>query len=393
MDLLELATKLVSFNTVSHESSTVDMADFISNYLEGLGCKITQYPYSTSDATLKKVNLAAKIGGDESELAFAGHMDTVPIKKSENSEKDENPSRDPLELTLAGNNYYARGITDMKLFLAIAIKAAEALRSKQFKKPFALYFTSDEEVGCLGARKLVKENDFIIAKKVLIGEPTQLIPIYAHKGYIYATIEIFGKRGHSYDPRSGKSVIPALMETLEKLSSLESRFNQIRNPIFNPPYPTINIGRIDTDEVRHNKTIMAVKNTILGYCKLEIEIRYLPEQDASQVFNVMEDLVAVEHGEVTVKASLARNFTPPMNTPADSRFVKLIEDISGQKPDTVCYNTEGGVFNANGAQTVIFGPGSITHAHKPDEFIEKKYFEKSVVNMYSEIIREICCKG
>lgn len=148
MELLELATRLISYNTVTQESSTVEIANFIGNYLESAGFKVDHYPYinENEDPSLRKVNLIARKGGEESFLALSGHMDTVTFNG-----KWDQLICDPLDLVLSKGRYYARGITDMKLFIAIAMKAGEAIASHELKRPFALCFTSDEEVGCLGA--------------------------------------------------------------------------------------------------------------------------------------------------------------------------------------------------------------------------------------------------
>lgn len=188
MKLMEIAEKLVSFNTVSQESSTKPIADFISEQLERGGFLIKRYSYFNEE--LEKVNIIAIKGShdiSESKLAFAGHMDTVKFARKK-------WRADPLKLISAksersGVIYTGLGIADMKLFLAISIKAGSEINKKELKRPFSLIFTSDEEVGCLGAKKLIQNNiklpDFIV-----IGEPTKLVPINLHKGYMYIKIEI-----------------------------------------------------------------------------------------------------------------------------------------------------------------------------------------------------------
>lgn len=396
MELLDLAKKLVRFNTVTNGSSTESMANFVSSYLENAGFRIELYPYVNETDGLKKVNLIARKGRGNSRLAFSGHMDTVGFEGS----WDEKRFGDPLELTfrkiqsVPGGVYCARGIADMKLFLAAAIKAGEAIEEKDLRHSFAICFTSDEEVGCLGARKLVKTGVHI-ADYIIVGEPTEMIPVYAHKGYVYPCFELFGKKGHSSDPRNGISVIPALVEALKKISDLERRLKGIKDSRFNPPYPTLNIGVVSTngqyDEGNKKVKVVSSKNMLAEYCRLEMEIRTIPGQDSDETLNIVNELIGAKIGEVNVKFIKMRRPTPSMETERASLIVKAVEEIAGAKAITVAYNTEAGIFNKGGAQSIVWGPGSIAQAHTNKEFVEAKYFQPEIVNMYVETIRKICC--
>ena len=396
MNLLDLTKKLVEFNTVTSGSSTQDMADFISNYLESSGFKIETYPYVNESDGLKKVNLIARKGEGESKLALSGHMDTVGIKGN----WDEEFFGNPLELTFRKTQdypkgiYCARGVADMKLFLAIAMKAGEAIEAKDLKHSFAICFTSDEEVGCLGARMLIKAGTRI-ADYIIVGEPTEMIPVYAHKGYVYPFLELTGREGHSSDPHNGVSVIPALAEVLKRISDLEKKLKGIKDYRFKPPYPTLNIGVILTDGQYDdgNKKIQVIssKNVLARYCRLEMEIRTVPGQDSDEVLSVLNELIGAKIGEVNVKFRKTRRPTPPMETQIDCHIVKVAEEIAGKKAVTVAYNTEAGVFNKGGAQSIVWGPGSIAQAHTNQEFVEPKYFKPEIVDMYINTIRRICC--
>lgn len=378
MELVELTKKLVGFNTVSQESSTKDIADFISNYCESVGFKVEQYPYQNQ--RLEKINLIARKGGQESELALSGHMDTVRFDPSQ-------WHSDPITLTLKGDKYVGMGVADMKLFLAIAIKAGEQISEAQLNKPFALCFTSDEEVGCLGVRKLMREGVFV-AHSIIIGEPTEWIPIYLHKGYIYASVELKGKRGHSSDPRQGKSVIDlALVPVLNRLAEFKRRLESIVDARFNPPFPTMNIGVITTGEG-------AAKNIIPDYCRLEFDIRPIPGQDIEEMFTVLTQTISHCIDDIDgIQASMRYNRAPTvaMETAKNAPVVQLTEQLSGREAQSVCFNTEGGVFNASGSQSVIWGPASISQAHKPNEFAHIRWFQQKIVDTYIELIRRMCC--
>lgn len=396
MNLLDLTKKLVGFNTATNGSGTQDMAHFISNYLESSGFGIELYSYVNETDGLKKVNLIARKGRGDSRLALSGHMDTVGFKGS----WDEKHFGDPLELTFRRTQnfplgiYCARGIADMKLFLAIAMKAGEAIKAEDLKHSFALCFTSDEEVGCLGARKLIKTGTHI-ADYIIVGEPTEMIPIYAHKGYVYPCFELFGKKGHSSDPRNGISVIPALAEALKRISDLEKRLKGIIDNRFNPPYPTLNVGVISTngqyDSGNKKIQVISSKNMLAEYCRLEMEVRTIPGQDSDETLNIINQLIGLKIGEVNVKFIKMRRPTPPMETQPDSLIVKVAEEIADKKAITVAYNTEAGIFNKGGAQSIVWGPGSIAQAHTNNEFVEPKYLQPEVVDMYIRVIRKICC--
>jgi len=395
MELMELAEKLVGFDTVTRESSTMQIADFISNYLEGAGFKIERYPYVNETEGLKKINVIARKGEGKTKLALSGHMDTMGHKGNWNDALSA-----PLELNFRKTNdapngaYFARGIADMKLFLAIAMKAGEATDAKELKQPFALYFTSDEEVGCLGARRLIKDAKQL-ADYIIIGEPTELVPVYAHKGYIYPYIELLGKTAHSSNPDNGVSVVPALMEVLKKVSDFEERLKTINDEMFSPPYPTLNLGVITTngkyDLGGKMENVISSKNNLAGFCQLELEIRTVPDQDAEEIERIFKDLIGSKFGKVKIRFKKKRKPSPSMKTPIDSPLVRIAQEITGKTPITAPYNTEGGVFNKIGAHTIVLGPGRIKQAHTKEEFVEPKFFQPEIVDLYTRIIRRLCC--
>ncbi|MFH1188297.1 MAG: acetylornithine deacetylase [bacterium] len=380
MELQDLAGRLIGFNTVSPESSTVEMADFISNYLEPLGFTIERYPYISRGT--RQVNLVARKGGEKSFLALAGHMDTVPFQAS-----DWSMTRDPLKLVRRSDKFYARGVSDMKLFLAMAMRAGESIPTATLKKPFALVFTSEEEIGCIGARKLVREQKVHLGEYVVIGEPTEMVPVHLHKGYMYIIVELRGEKGHSSDPRKGKNVIElALPTVLNHLLIFQKKLESTLDRRFDPPYSTMNIGAISTPH--------GAKNIVPSYCRIELDIRPMPGQNPDDLFSILK--AYVEHGlyEMTgikVKVSFGRKPSPPMETTDESLFMQTIRDISGKNPIAVSFNTEGGIFNEGGCSSVIWGPGSIRQAHRSDEFVTAKYLEESMIEQYTTLIRRLCC--
>lgn len=412
MELKDLAGKLIGFNTVSSES-TVPMADFISEYLEGYGFVIERYPYE--DKGVKKVNLIARKGGQESRLVFAGHMDTVPPGSLWDSKPFE------LKHGEGRNIYYGLGISDMKLFLAIAMKAGAAVSVSDLISPFALCFTSDEEVGCLGAKKLVDDvarKGRMIGKYVVIGEPTSFKPVYAHKGYIFLEVIVgafkdsHGKdkvkddRAHSSIPNSTTNVVEkALPVVIDELCKFKSHLEDVMDPRFSPAYPTMNIGgniRIGREQkdVKTNPDKVA-KNIIPRGFIIECDIRPLPGQDPADLIDIIKSNVedrirniktAVPDEKFYVHVGAKRAFTYPMETSKDSLIIKAVEEIAGHPAETVPFNTEGNIFNKAGSETVIWGPTDIQQAHGDNEYVHAELFKEETIEKYIRLIRRVCCE-
>lgn len=391
--VIEVLRRLIGMNTVS-DQSTREIADYVSNYLESDGFTIEEHVYfaqredKTADGKKKtvkveKVNVIARKGDGDLRLALTGHMDTVPLLDL--NKWDSNP----LELTLKGNKWFGRGTCDMKGFLALAMVAGSRISAGQLKQPFGLVFTSDEEVGCVGAKKLIKDKGRI-ADMIIIGEPTDLHPVVLHKGYMFIRIELKGKSGHSSHPKkNGINVVQrALPFILEKINKFTRHLESIQDDRLIPPYPTMNIGVVNTGKE-------SAKNIIAGSCVIEIDMRPVPGQNPDALFHAFSRYITdgeAKVNDVEVKVSWARQPTPPMETSADSLVVQEVATMCGYPAESTSFNTEGGVFNASGAQSVICGLGSIQQAHELNEFVDGKYLTDEVVEKYVATILRICGK-
>lgn len=431
-ELRQLTAKLVSRDTSSDavdptkDNSTREMANDIAEYLRARGFKITEYSYypdypsiggnSETERTSKKVekvNLIASKGGDHPILALSGHMDTVQV----DPEKWQ-PKSEALDLTLSDGRFYGRGAVDMKAFLAIAMVAGSRINESELKAPFALYFTSDEEIGCIGIRRLFGllgneggSKDVPVPKYVVIGEPTQMVAINAHKGYIYLAVKMHGRGGHSSNPDMGRNAIellvPAIVGQLNRIAT-KLRYITDKEERFYPNWPTMNQGKMYTDKD-------ASKNKIAEECTIEFEIRTVPGQDEKEATWVVKQAVLAVvkrlnlDNDVYAEVTQMRNPTPPMVTNVCSPVVQAcrslretmsdlpaINDLRGIKTTSngnisVNYNTEGGMFNSLESQSVIWGPGSITQAHTENEYIDERYLREDVVDQYANLIRQFCC--
>lgn len=425
MSLKDLATKLVGFNTISSESP-LPMADFICEYLEGCGFVIESYPYVQKG--VRKVNVIARKGGQDSKLVYSGHMDTVPCGSGWDKEFD------PFALVERnifgiGRFFQGLGIADMKFFLAIAMRAGESIAVKDLKYPFALCFTSDEEVGCRGVRKLLIDlKGKLPGKYIVIGEPTNFRPVYMHKGYVSFKVSVGAfkdKHGsdkemdnpcHSSNPRTTTNAVErALGPVIDELNKFRLSLEKVEDHRFDPPFPTMNIGGnivIGRIKVKENKKTVdgdssrklieidkVAKNIIPRGFTIEGDVRVVPGQEPVDIMSIMRANIeerirnietTVENEKWEVKVDFMTYPSAPMITPKDSLLVRLIEDLAGQPAETSPYNTEGSAFNSSGGESVIWGPADIKQAHKDNEYVLAELFKEETVEKYIRLIRRMC---
>ncbi|AKM82077.1 MAG: acetylornithine deacetylase, acetylornithine deacetylase [Berkelbacteria bacterium GW2011_GWE1_39_12] len=406
MELLELTRKLIGYNT-SPGQSNLEIVDFIANYCEDLDFKVQRFPYR-GDKRVNQSNLVVTVGGEEPVLALSGHTDTVSFETAK-------WASDPLKLTYANGKYFARGVADMKLFLAAALKAAEAIPLSDLKRPFALYFTAEEEIGCLGAKALTgfsrksqmpKEK---LAKSIVVGEPTMMEPVSKHKGYYYfrviikSTIDehakhVAEKKLHSSDDTKATNVVALVLPRVTlALEDFRKSFRRFQDDKFELAHPTMNIG---------GNIIMppgSMKNIIPTEVRLDCDLRFIPgmppvdflrdlmQRKLTQVIDKIKPVNPSEKFSAQVVAM--RLFTPAMDTPDGSEVVRnAIRATRRNFAKGVSYNTEGGVYNAAGAESIILGPGSINQAHQPNEFVGERWLTNESIDPYIELIRLFCCK-
>ncbi len=382
MDRLAITRRLIEQHSVSGVSSR-PIADFASNLLSDHGFRVEQQVYYDKDG-VEKVNIVAVKGGEGTpELAFSGHLDTVPFN-------DKEWKSDPLKLVERDGRFFGRGTCDMKGFIGIAMSIGNRIDAAHFKRPFGIILTSDEEVGCVGIRRLVEKRE-PLARNILIGEPTNLVPYYMHKGYIYGRVllrdKTSAKDGHSSDPSKGRNVLTRAGEhVLRRLREMGESLEQILDERFEVPYPTLNVGVMNTGS-------SAGKNIIASACDIEFDVRPLPGQDVDEVVQAIRQHVC-PNGEIngiSVEVKLVRAPSPPFETDRNAAIVRAVESAFGNEAQSTSFNTEGGILNRSGCRCVICGPGSIDQAHRPDEFVDARYFKQDVEDTYEKIVRGFCC--
>jgi len=377
MNLLELFEKLIAFNTESKLSNR-EMTDFICSLLYSIGFEKDKVLVTSlqSGENVEKCNIVAIKGDGPDGLMLAGHMDTV------SPEPYNQWKTDPFVLTRKKDRLYGLGATDMKLFLAAAIKVAEEFPVGSLKHPLVLVFTHDEETSMIGAKHLKKEG-LLRARYGIVGEPTQLVPVRLHKGWLGAEVIIHGRAGHGSDPKEGHNAIELAQEFLSRLFSFRDDLRDFNNPILKPSYPTLNVGIIQGG---------GESNKIPGECRVEFEVRPIPGQDLTDITNDLKQ-IAKEMGEIDGQkiATIKLTSAPinPMETLAGSLVVRVAEKITAKEAIGVSYNTEATLFNSAGVETIVLGPGNIAQAHQPNEFVTARYLDTTVETLRN-IIAEIC---
>jgi acetylornithine deacetylase len=350
--LLSLLADLVKVDSTSSKSNA-PMLDALEPRLKDLGFSTERHRYQ-DDHGLEKANLLATLGSGVPELALVGHTDCVPFDPSWS---------EALKLVEREGKLYGRGACDTKAFIACALTAAERVKGK-LNKPLLLAFTADEEVGCLGAKKLLEAGKGR-ARHAIVGEPTQLQPIRANKGYCLAELEIRGKEGHSAYPDSGASAVFRAARFLARLEAYaQGPLRAEQDDAFLPPFATLNVGVISGG---------TAKNVIPGRVKMTVEWRPIPSQQVETVLKEVERaLEETKRDDPSMEWTLKplrmdRGFA----TAPEAELVKFLEKESGKTAGTVAFGTEGPQLAALGAQPVVFGPGDIKVAHQNGEFCPK----------------------
>ena len=356
----ELLSALVGFDTTSAKSNLA-LIDFIQSYLEGhgIGCDLVM-----NDAG-DKASLFATIGEGEHGIGLSGHSDVVPVA-------GQNWESDPFELTEKDGRLYGRGSADMKGYLACMLALVPECAGRDLKRPLHLIFSYDEEVGCTGVRPLIDELGKRLPRPamVIVGEPTNMSVVDAHKSINVFKTEITGKEAHSSMPRLGVNAIAIGAAYIVELSRLSKDLNLLGNdPRFNPPHGTIHVGKIEGG---------TALNIVPKSCQFIWEIRALPELVPQSILARMsefaEETLLPDMRAVSADASIetvALGNVPGFVTPGGSEAVSLALQLAGQnETHAVSYGTEAGLFELGGCPTVICGPGSIEQAHQPNEYIE-----------------------
>ena len=359
---IEILEHLIAFDTVSSKSN-LELIAFVEAYLAeyGIASRRTVSPNG------EKANLFATIGPEApGGIVLSGHSDVVPVE-------GQPWTSDPFAMTRRDSRLYGRGTSDMKGFIAVCLALVPEMTESPLRKPLHFAFSFDEEVGCTGVGHLIEDvtENLPLPAAVIIGEPSDMKLVNAHKGGYGFRTTVTGKEAHSSQlHRAGHAVYAAidLVQFLRKIAEEKQRDAPPDSP-FDPPYSTLHVG------VFNGGTAL---NIVPRQCVFEWEMRPLPDDNAEAVlgrFNhYAETEVLPRLRETAPEASIVTEVeaaVPPLKPEADSPAEALVRLLTGaNRSHVVSYCTEGGLFQRAGMPTVICGPGSIDQAHKPDEFIE-----------------------
>jgi acetylornithine deacetylase len=382
LDLIALERKLIGFDTTSRNSN-LELVDFLCEQLKALGAAVEVD--ASEDGG--KANVFATLGPrDAGGLMLAGHMDTVPV--------DGQAWRtDPFTLTEQDGRFYGRGTADMKSYIAQALLAAAAVRSKALKLPLHLVFTYDEEVGCHGAERMMEHllgSKRPVPSCAVVGEPTNFNVFRLHKGYHTGRVLITGVEGHSSKPMKGANAIYQAARVVTRLMEVEAERKQHRSmeDLFEIPYTTINVGLMGGG---------TAFNIIPNHAEVGFEYRTMPGEDPDYVMNQVRGYVKEvllpefrkQQPEVDIQVELT-NESRPMMTPAGAEIETIALALTGNTRSSAApYYTEGAIYNEAGIPTVICGPGDIDQAHRPNEFVTREQLEKGV-DFLGRLIQRIC---
>ena len=367
---IKILTDLISFKTISGKDNG-PLIDYCDEILKNNGVST----FRVFDENKERVNLfgtikAKKTNGKKA-IILSGHTDVVPISKGWSS--------DPFVATIKDDKLFGRGSCDMKGFIACVLAFVPTLSKTNLDRDIHFSFTFDEETACIGAPLLIKElkKRSITDGICIIGEPTKMKIIDAHKGMNEYTIHFEGLAGHSSQPHKGVNAIEYATRYINKLLDLRNELikRAPKNCIFDPPHSTLSVGGI-SGGIAHN--------VIADKCKVEWETRPVAKEDGIFVTNQIDKFVNEEllpQMKMVFPNSNIRKETIGevigFNRIKDSEACEFVSSITGDNSrEVVSFGTEAGLFQEIGISTVVCGPGSIEQAHKIDEFIELNEIKK-----------------
>ena len=367
---IKILSDLISFRTVSGENNE-KLIDYCENILKALGAS----SFRTFDDEKKRFNLfstlkAKKVNGKKP-IILSGHTDVVPVSKSW--------STDPFKATIKEDKLYGRGSCDMKGFIACSLAYAPIFSKANLDRDIHFAFTFDEETACQGAPLLIEELKKRNIKNgiCIVGEPTNMKIIDAHKGCYEYTTHFQGLAGHGSAPDKGVNAVEYAVKFVNKLLELRETLKSKapKDSIFDPPYTTLQIGGMEGGFAR---------NVIADKCKVDWELRPVVKEDGifvnKEIDKFVNEKLLPDMKKIYPSSSIKKEVIGEIirfyrNKKSDA--CELISNITGDNSrNVVSFGTEAGLFQEIGISTVVCGPGSIEQAHKVDEFIELSQIKK-----------------
>lgn len=364
---LEMLAKLVSFDTESSKSNS-DLIDFVEAYLQSWNVPFIRVPNASGD----KAALYATIGPqDRGGIVLSGHTDVVPVA-------GQAWTSDPFRLRVENGRAYGRGAVDMKAFDALVLALVPEFLSAGLQTPLHIILSYDEETTCLGVVDIIRRlgRDLPLPQAAIVGEPTMLEVVDAHKSVVTFTTHVHGFEAHSSKPYLGASAVMTAADLVSELNRIgdEMMERQDASGRFDPAYTTVHVGVIAGGTAR---------NIIAKTCSFQWEFRGMPDLDPQEIpqrFERFAQEVALKRlnrfgnfGKIeTVLEVSVPGLTPHPGSQAETLGLRL---AGKNQTQTVPFATEAGHYQAAGIPTVVCGPGSIDQAHQPDEYITLEQLE------------------
>ena len=368
MQSRELLDTLIRFPTVSRDSN-LDLIAFIRDYLaeRGHASELVHNEEKT------KANLYALIGpADKPGVMLSGHTDVVPVD-------GQDWSTDPFVMHESNGCLLGRGSCDMKGFIACVLSMIDSLEPDRLVTPLHLAFSYDEEIGCIGVRRLLEKLQLapIKPRYCIVGEPTMMQPILAHKGKTAARIHCTGVECHSSLAPQSVNAIYLAAELITYIQAMQQRLisTGLHDHDYDVTHTTLHVGRIDGG---------TALNIVPRHCSFDFEIRHLPDDDPQTLLDEIQQAAAKitqplrdKHPATNIEIEILNQY-PALNTSTDSDIVEFIRQLTGANSfGKIAFGTEGGLFSRElGVETIVLGPGNIEQAHKPDEYISLSQMQR-----------------
>ncbi len=359
---VELLARLVAFDTTSAKSN-LPLIGFVEAYLGRHG--VTSQRIRNEAGT--HASLVARIGsGEGAAIGLSGHTDCVPVEGQVWSSR-------PFALAAKGERLHGRGACDMKGFLACVLAMVPPFVGREGGPPIDLLFSYDEEVGCTGVRPLIARlgKDLPRPAMVIVGVPTDMEVVDAHKSIDAYVTTVTGREAHSSMPQLGANAIQPATALVSKLGRIGADLAKRKDgPRFDPPYATLQVGMIEGG---------TAPNIVPRQCVVRWQVRALPGADAQkparQLAKYAETQLLPALRKQFAEASIVTehvNNVPAYGAGEGSAAVTLAMKLAGRNETrAVSYGTEAGLYELAGIPAVVCGPGSIAQAHAADEYVEE----------------------
>ncbi|MHC4992237.1 MAG: acetylornithine deacetylase [Planctomycetota bacterium] len=373
----QLLARLVGIDSTSAKSNR-PIADVICDYLDRPGVTIVQHPGDDAE----KVNLVVRMGPEAEDgggLTLSGHLDVVPATEPQ-------WKSDPFTLVERDGALYGRGASDMKGFVALAVNTAAAIDARSLRRPLCLLLTCDEELGTLGAQRLADDWSSLppMPTSTIVGEPTSLRVVRMHKGHLKILLGFRGRGAHTGSPQLGINAIEPAGPVLVALSALRRELAAERTPesrcFPDVPYPVLAVTSIDGG---------SAINVVPDRCTIEVGIRLMPGQSAVDMIERVESVLTGSGAEPPPMIEEVGD-SPPLLCPAEAPINRRLCGMIGQTEDFgVSFASDAGPFQQVGQECVLFGPGTIEVAHRPNEHLPIDEFVRCR-SLLDRVVAEHC---